>query len=961
MKVILTFCLALNLNFIALSQVDNYWNIIDSGAFTFKLNSINIKSNKLMGLGSSASICNSQGNPLLYTDGQVIKDGNNKNIISSPTEYSWQCLLSSVLIPVEEATFYLIQEYDSTIGTNGQSCMHGLNYTVIKRDNNNQYYIDNKIKNKILKQGKPSYWSGTSACRNKDGSFYVNSVINDTLLIYSLDSNFTLKSSVSLIPFYQFAAYPPQINTRYSNKVKPFFNHLGNKLYVEITEDLILTKYLTFNIGSLGLPIQHEIKILSFDFDKVNGLLSNPQVLWKQSKGFVNISNIKPQDTLEVMNFVDFSIPTFSLDDELLYINLSKGEYIIPFGRPYSVPADSSILIQINVNTGATYSFNSLIEKSGGYQPGFIKQLADGRISKFIYKHINSDTYFNSDVIQFPNGNGQLCNYQKDFLSIKLSKNMESHQVNMYHYFDYIRLKYNITYDCKANIQFTNNSFSEAKFNDYTWYINKLNGKTDTLKGATPSIVIEISGKYPYKVFGHSTAKLYGEWFYDTLFVTIPEKPVANFKAVDTVICRYLPLQFKNQSSTKEIKPGSLATYVWTFGDGSPSNNDFEPTHIYTKPGIYTVSLFYSNGYCDSTLVKNQYIRVVDAPKAGFTVINKQGCSPFMANFTDTVTLNVTKKEYWFSDSAKWKAISTLKFDYTFQKPGHYWAVQKLYGFTGCVIKTDSIQFFISKGLLTTDSIAITLASYDTLNHLHLEWKNHPAATSYNVYRSEDGSNFSLLTNTTQTNCTDIGIFKTPNYYKILAMDSCDKVSSAKNSVKPQWIRGERLSANEASILTYTPDEGLGFPESLELEWTNRNAINLSLGETNPVNPYRDENFAQPGFLKKCYRYTANHNGGKMYSNYECIDFEPQTFVPNSFTPNGDGLNDKFLPSMMGIVSYDMKVFNRWGQLVYSGNTPWDGMINGQAAEADVFMYSIHIMRNDRNSEFYKGMVHLIR
>jgi gliding motility-associated-like protein len=98
-----------------------------------------------------------------------------------------------------------------------------------------------------------------------------------------------------------------------------------------------------------------------------------------------------------------------------------------------------------------------------------------------------------------------------------------------------------------------------------------------------------------------------------------------------------------------------------------------------------------------------------------------------------------------------------------------------------------------------------------------------------------------------------------------------------------------------------------------------------------------------------------------MYSNYECIDLEPQMFVPNSFTPNGDGLNDKFLPSIMGIVSYDMKVFNRWGQLVYSGNTPWDGMINGQATEADVFMYSIHIMRNDRNSEFYKGMVHLIR
>jgi gliding motility-associated-like protein len=56
-------------------------------------------------------------------------------------------------------------------------------------------------------------------------------------------------------------------------------------------------------------------------------------------------------------------------------------------------------------------------------------------------------------------------------------------------------------------------------------------------------------------------------------------------------------------------------------------------------------------------------------------------------------------------------------------------------------------------------------------------------------------------------------------------------------------------------------------------------------------------------------------------------------FMPNVFTPNGDGLNDIIRPITKGdMVQFQMQIYNRWGQLVFSSNDPfkgWDGKLNG--------------------------------
>ncbi len=772
------------------------------------------------------------------------------------------------------------------------------------------------------------------------------------LLVYEYGKPIEYKDTLLIKEYYNEPIIPKGFENFYQTGKGTFqsLSHSGNTVILRSHYGLYKQNLYTTKFDTL---VQDYSTITTVKIDKINLKFGQSRLVYKGSY------NYKTDSILDIIGgWQEETSPNDSF-----YYNRNTRQYI-KFGRVgLSGPPDTCIY-QFNLNKLNT--INSIPKYSGlGQQFNYcaFKLMPDGKLYFTDNTLVNKIRKSYIHCNEAPNiyGNG---NFKRNIYPFTLQDGniLDNYNSPANRWYDYVKPKPSIDYGCDAKVTVKNNSDLSLKMDKFTWYFSrtKAGNFEDTITTFEPTIIYTKSGKYPYKVYGYSTAAVYGEWYEDTLFIDIPKKPITVFNAGDTIICRYLPLQFKNFSYSLGSKPGSIPLYVWTFGDGTTSN-DKEPTHIYTKPGIYTVSLFYSNGYCDSTLVKNQYIRVVDAPMPGFIVANKQGCVPFLAEITDTVTLNVTKKEYLFTDSAKWKTISVPKFNYTFNKPGHYWAVQKLYGYTGCIIRTDSVQFFVSKGLLPTDSIAITLASFDTLNQLHLQWQSHSAAISYNVYRSADGSNFSLLTNTTQTNATDIGSFKKPNYYKVLALDSCGKLSSTKNTVKPQWISGERLPENEAAILTLNQDEGLGNTQTIELEWTYQDAINLTLGETNPTNPYRDENFANPGYLKKCYRAEAIHDGVKMYSNYECLNFEPQTFIPNSFTPNGDGLNDKFLPTMMGIVSYDMKIFSRWGQLVYSGTTPWNGTIEGKPAEGEVYMYTIQIMRNDRISESYRGMVHLLR
>jgi len=91
----------------------------------------------------------------------------------------------------------------------------------------------------------------------------------------------------------------------------------------------------------------------------------------------------------------------------------------------------------------------------------------------------------------------------------------------------------------------------------------------------------------------------------------------------------------------------------------------------------------------------------------------------------------------------------------------------------------------------------------------------------------------------------------------------------------------------------------------------------------------------------------------------------PDIYLPTGFTPNGDGKNDKFHPISVGIkkINY-FRVFNRWGQMVFSSatvNEGWDGKLGGMEQPNGVYVWMVQGVTTDDRVITKKGTMMLIR
>jgi gliding motility-associated-like protein len=88
-------------------------------------------------------------------------------------------------------------------------------------------------------------------------------------------------------------------------------------------------------------------------------------------------------------------------------------------------------------------------------------------------------------------------------------------------------------------------------------------------------------------------------------------------------------------------------------------------------------------------------------------------------------------------------------------------------------------------------------------------------------------------------------------------------------------------------------------------------------------------------------------------------------YIPNTFTPNGDGLNDVFYPSIMGVEDYHFMIFDRWGELIFETSdiyTGWDGRYKGNKCQEDVYVWKVSFTDlTIEEGAKYIGHVSLIR
>ena len=87
-----------------------------------------------------------------------------------------------------------------------------------------------------------------------------------------------------------------------------------------------------------------------------------------------------------------------------------------------------------------------------------------------------------------------------------------------------------------------------------------------------------------------------------------------------------------------------------------------------------------------------------------------------------------------------------------------------------------------------------------------------------------------------------------------------------------------------------------------------------------------------------------------------------KTHIPTAFSPNGDGYNDYFYPETIGGNSYNMKIYSRWGGIIYDvDNGKWDGTMNNNFIIGGLYSYSITVFDFKDKPFIYTGLVTLIK
>ena len=119
-----------------------------------------------------------------------------------------------------------------------------------------------------------------------------------------------------------------------------------------------------------------------------------------------------------------------------------------------------------------------------------------------------------------------------------------------------------------------------------------------------------------------------------------------------------------------------------------------------------------------------------------------------------------------------------------------------------------------------------------------------------------------------------------------------------------------------------------------------------------------------------CARLDVVNGNGCTDSITWCVRVDPDfvIFVPNAFTPNGDGHNEIFMPQGMGIDenNFEMWIFDRWGNNIFytqKWGKGWDGTVNGSTnlVQEDVYVWKIVLKDFKDEKHQYVGHVSMIR
>lgn len=426
------------------------------------------------------------------------------------------------------------------------------------------------------------------------------------------------------------------------------------------------------------------------------------------------------------------------------------------------------------------------------------------------------------------------------------------------------------------------------------------------------------------------------------MFVFNP--PKAGFKTNDSLQC----LNGNNFKFTNLYVSNTPCNYVWDFGDGVQSTLTHS-NHIYSNPMKYDVTLI-ANGPmgCSDTFSSSVLVNIM--PKADFNVSSI--CLNEVVNFTNSSTIDnpdsITLYKWDFGNGS---SSSDQNPAYTFLYPGNFaihLTVVSNYGCRDSINKSVYIRPHITAPSLDRVSIK------NNTSDIEIEWSTPTTGNTfyYVLEKSTDNNTFVTLSYPDRFNNKYIDSSVMPDsmsyYYRIKAIDSCSYNSEYSNVGKSILLH----VTNKRHIGEITWSAYGEWPEGVnryEIEVFNKESSEYELVGTVDGNTleYNDDitNLYQPDYY---YRVAAVRNGDeiKSYSNSDSVTVTFGCFIPNAFTPNGDGLNDKFKAVGASVLDFNLAVFDRWGSKMFETNDiniGWDGTYKGELVPEGYYYYQLTV------------------
>jgi gliding motility-associated-like protein len=113
------------------------------------------------------------------------------------------------------------------------------------------------------------------------------------------------------------------------------------------------------------------------------------------------------------------------------------------------------------------------------------------------------------------------------------------------------------------------------------------------------------------------------------------------------------------------------------------------------------------------------------------------------------------------------------------------------------------------------------------------------------------------------------------------------------------------------------------------------------------------------------YWVDMDNNCGSATDTVEVVfDCSFSMYVPNAFSPDGDGINDVFQAKGVGVVKFDMRIFNRWGEQIFHSTSldqHWDGIYQNKRSQIDTYIWVVQVQDVLGRHHDFKGHVTVVR